>query len=146
MIEKYLNVWKRSFDYQSRATRSDVLIFTLIHWFVALLLSPLLTVFQGSWIILFFLPFALILMVSIVPSLSMLVRRFHDMNMSGKWLGAYFVLSLILFYLMVNLMKGFSVFSGFAFVLFLILQLTLSMLIFLSPEHFENRYGKDPRG
>ena len=108
-FEHYFNVWKRSFVYDSRARRSELLCFVLLNALVIFVLSlaaaaeaessdtsgaiELITAVYG---LLVFLPF-----------LAVTVRRLHNFNYSGLWVLLYFVpLVNILFALAVYFASG----------------------------------------
>ncbi len=87
----YLDVWRRYFDFSGRARRKEYWYFTLYHAILevsGLLLAGVSynenttigTVF-GAIVVLY-------ILASIIPTLSVTVRRLHDIDKSGWW---YFV-------------------------------------------------------
>lgn len=88
-MENYINEWKKSLDYSSRSSRKEFWVFHVITlgvlmtlWLLALLLF--IVNLDGLAFISLILAGALSIGV-MVPSLSLFVRRLHDINLSG-WL------------------------------------------------------------
>jgi uncharacterized membrane protein YhaH (DUF805 family) len=91
MISAYVTAWKKSFDYAGRATRSELWWFVLFNIIVEVVLfglgfclglalgeSPIVSI-VGSL-------FNLYVLAGIIPSLSLSVRRMHDIGKGWPWL------------------------------------------------------------
>jgi uncharacterized membrane protein YhaH (DUF805 family) len=80
----YILVWKRAFDFAGRSRRKEFWMFMLFTCLVSFCLS-----FLGHLLLPDSIAFTLIaiyLVAVIVPSLSLNIRRLHDIDRSGFWL------------------------------------------------------------
>jgi uncharacterized membrane protein YhaH (DUF805 family) len=94
-IDWYLLAWKRAFDIRGRSRRKEFGYFFLPNVFLFILLEGVVTTFDKSeeltsWPVL---AFCLCLATIIVPRSSLIIRRLHDLGITG-WL---FLLGLIPF-------------------------------------------------
>jgi len=110
----YLDALFNYADFEGRATRAEYWWFGLFNASIAVGLSFLVSAREGPEVIVW-----LYLLLMIVPSWSVSVRRLHDSDKSGWWL----VLSLIPF-------------GGLILFLFFVIDGTPG----------PNRYGPDPKG
>lgn len=81
MIAAYLNVWKKGFIIEGRANRKECWSFLLgniLLDFVLILLSMVVPVLVVLHMIL--------VIAAIVPSLTLSIRRLHDLDKSGWWM------------------------------------------------------------
>ncbi len=111
---------------------------------------------SGRILIMFFAVFWLGLFI---PTLAVQFRRLHDIDRSGWWLGAFWLLYLIYMGLTFGLMSpattstpaglsGFAVFGIVAIVAIVFLVYSIALLVFfcLPGTRGANRYGDDPYG
>lgn len=104
----------------------------------------------------FMLLFGLLWLVLLVPSLAVSVRRLHDTNRSGWWVGGYFLASLglnmITFSLLATAVTSpeSAVAAGGVMTLLslgmLVYAVVLIVFFFLDGTPGANRYGPDPKG
>ena len=117
----YLKVLKDFANFEGRARRKEYWMFTL---FNILILWALMSVFFVSLLIikeyalLLIIPFFIYILIMIVPSIAVTVRRLHDINQSGLW------------YLI-----SFIPFGGYVLLVFTILDSTPG----------PNKYGPNPK-
>jgi uncharacterized membrane protein YhaH (DUF805 family) len=76
----FINSWKKSFTLEGRSNRKEFWTFQIVMGVASILGMILSFILNIEPIILFF---ALLLMISVVPSFSLAVRRCHDINLSG---------------------------------------------------------------
>ena len=101
-LHAYLCMWKKSFVFKGRTSRGEFLKAKLVDWalFILLFASPILfdsykyREIGNTLVVILFIYWA----VSFLPSLSIVVRRYHDVNRSGWWAIA---LPVVIFYLAV---------------------------------------------
>lgn len=124
-IEFYKTVWKKSFTFEGRASRSEYWYFVLIHSllvFSGLLIGVFLmegSLSNGENVGIAFLVSAGVLLLAAIPaSISVTVRRLHDIGYGGGW---FFI--------------GFIPFIGGVWAL---------VLSLLDSEKGTNRFGKNP--
>ena len=90
----YLDVWRAYFDFSGRARRKEYWYFTLFHTIMEVAGFALAaaayndnrtigTIFIGIAVLYY--------LASLVPSISVTVRRLHDIDMSGWWYFVQFV-------------------------------------------------------
>jgi uncharacterized membrane protein YhaH (DUF805 family) len=80
----------------------------------------------------------------LIPSLAVGVRRLHDTERSGWWLGGYLILIVIS-----NVLRSSMGSAGLAMVLSIVtLIYAITLLVFMCLEGTKgpNRYGPDPKG
>jgi uncharacterized membrane protein YhaH (DUF805 family) len=75
----YTDAFKKYAVFQGRSTRREFWMFLLINMIISIVLSTFLDGGQG-------LISNLYLLITVLPSLAMGVRRLHDTNRSGWWL------------------------------------------------------------
>ena len=93
ILQHYLNVWKKTFDYSSRSTRAEYWIFSLINFIIIIVLCLLPMIFNTntseqdlSIVAQAFLIFFIAYVIAVIfPSISVTVRRLHDIDFSGWW-------------------------------------------------------------
>ncbi|MBX3562143.1 MAG: DUF805 domain-containing protein [Sphingomonas sp.] len=110
----------------------------------------------GLGFMLFIMLFGLIWLVLLVPSLAVSVRRLHDINRSGWWVGGYFLASLGLNTLSFSLLAiavtslESAIAAGGVMTLLVmglfVYALVLLVFFFLDGTPGANRYGPDPKG
>ena len=117
----YLKVFKDFANFEGRARRKEYWMFTL---FNIIILWALMSVFFVALLIikeyafLLIIPFFIYILIMIVPSIAVTVRRLHDINQSGLW------------YLI-----SFIPFGGYVLLVFTILDSTPG----------PNKYGPNPK-
>lgn len=83
IISWYLHAWRHYADFTSRVNRAELWLFSLVNNVGTWLLSALLTAAHsphfGSILGL------IVILVLIVPTVAVQVRRLHDLNRSGWW-------------------------------------------------------------
>ena len=89
----YIQAFRNTFDFKGRARRSEFWYFwlfnTLIILGMALIANIIAEILDNNHQIIdkIFLPiFSIYLLISIIPSLSLMVRRLHDTGQSGKYI------------------------------------------------------------
>ncbi len=119
-FELYAQAWKKAFVFQGRARRTEYVCFNVLNFVVMIVLMIVDGTFgtmdeeMGMGLL-----SSLFALAAFIPSISVSVRRLHDMNFTGLWL---------LF--------------GFVPLLNLILWLAL---LFAPGSPGTNRFGPDPR-
>uniref|UniRef100_UPI003FF08846 DUF805 domain-containing protein n=1 Tax=Prevotella sp. TaxID=59823 RepID=UPI003FF08846 len=118
MINAVRRAYSNYSTLQGRATRSDYWWFLLYQWLVYIFLVSVCVFasdfFKSEY---FFTPLILFVLLNVIPSFTILVRRLHDSSKSGYWL----------------------------LLLLLTAPCFLVILIFtLLPSDGDNRYGADP--
>jgi uncharacterized membrane protein YhaH (DUF805 family) len=86
--------------------------------------------------------FALVMLALIIPSLAGGVRRLHDTDRSGWWLGGLFGLA-ILYSVAGQVSSALALILGLAY---LAMAITLVVFYCLEGTKGPNRYGEDPKG
>lgn len=87
ILRNYVYVWKSTFNYDTRASRSEFWYFVLVNLIIELILlaignnvaTAMNTILFVTNLIMFF------------PTLSVSIRRLHDTNRSALWYFIYFV-------------------------------------------------------
>jgi uncharacterized membrane protein YhaH (DUF805 family) len=82
-MQWYLAVLKNYVGFSGRARRTEYWMYTLVSTIITLLLYVLAVVTRSS---LFFVLVVLYGLALLLPSLAVLVRRLHDIGMSGWWI------------------------------------------------------------
>lgn len=120
-MDKYFEVWKKSFILEGRSPRSEYWIFQLVNFVIFLVLMSLFVLFKDNPNIQWFMYILIVLFaISVIPAnISVTVRRLHDINLSGWW----FFLGFIPY--------------GIGAIIIVILALTKGT-------EGENKYGPDP--
>lgn len=92
MISAFKSFWKNAFNFRGRATRSEYWFFMLDNIIIAFILGFIMgigTVIDGGegGFVTFVcnIPYVLYLIAIIIPSLSLTIRRLHDVGKSGWW-------------------------------------------------------------
>lgn len=81
-MKHYIDFWKRAFDFSGVASRVQYWVPSLIN---TAIIVVLICILLSESVALTFIISAIYLLVMIIPSISVTVRRLHDINMSG-WL------------------------------------------------------------
>lgn len=80
-MDWYLRAWKKFGVFDGRATRKEYWVFSLINFFVMMILSVVdIFIFPILYLIVIF------FFASLLPSLAVGVRRLHDIGKSGWWM------------------------------------------------------------
>lgn len=99
MIKAYLNYWLKAFDFKSKISRKDYWLTILASFIVSLIIGIILRVVFEYEVIIDYTNFIVTRVaanpgllindiwtyLNIIPSLSMAIRRLHDINRSGFW-------------------------------------------------------------
>lgn len=145
-IEYYKLFWKNAFDFKGRATRSE-------YWW-AYGINYIVSMVAG-----FFGPLALVFgLATIIPTISVTVRRFHDVGkpmtipVIGMILGGLsFVFMMIMFYLMLaiappeqndTLAGTFMIIAAITFAATFIIALVTLYYTVKPSQPFDNQYGR----
>jgi len=119
--DAYLRYWLRWSDYRGRSSRQEYWKWFLVNIFISLALS-----IAGSWASVLF------GIVSIVPTLTLTVRRLHDSGHSGKWVSPLVVSYLFGLYVDIFVGSGSHISSAVLVpVLLLLLAAILSGIVVL---------------
>jgi len=93
----YFKVWMNSFDYKSKTTRNVAIKFYLLNILILSLLKNVILVDSRISVI-------RIAVITIIPAIALIVRRLHDLNMSGVYIllflvpfGQFYLFYLVLF-------------------------------------------------
>jgi len=88
----YLIAFKKYFDFKGRSTRSEYLFFVLFYTLGTIFWAAAAT-FLGTTHTkaIFMALLGLYMMIHIIPSLSLIVRRLHDINKSAWWILISFI-------------------------------------------------------
>lgn len=84
-LKVYLTPWKKYFVFSGRATRKEFWTFALVNFvffmiiFVGGYLISSFTPYDLSWI------YSVFLLITLLPSFGVMMRRFHDAGYSGWW-------------------------------------------------------------
>ena len=100
-FDYYLETYRKYFDFDGRARRSEYWYFVLYHILVSIfLIFGLVFLIRGA-VIIVFLIYALF---TFIPNLALMVRRLHDTNRNGAYLLLHFIPfgSLVLFVFMLQ--------------------------------------------
>lgn len=143
MIEYYIDYWKNCFDFQGRARRSAYWSVWLVNIIIITILSvlksliPVLTLLYGLFGI-----------ATLIPHISLSIRRLHDTGRSGAWLLMGLLPPVIIWL--------FTTFGGYSAVSFVGNHLILVLLVSLIPvitliaffcqdSDSQNYYGPSPK-
>ncbi len=93
ILRHYLNAWKKTFDYSSRSTRAEYWSFGLITSILIIMFTVLPKLFNmdmqaqdptvAAAVILT--SFSIFFIATLLPSISVTVRRLHDIDFRGWW-------------------------------------------------------------
>jgi len=153
---------KRYAEFSGRSRRMEYWMFTLfilMTWivlgglFVAMVGSAIFSAAGGSAGGLFatggiamvlLLVMCVVWLALLIPSLAVAVRRLHDTERSGWWVGGYLILAVVS-----NVLRSSMGSGGLATLLSvatLIYAITLLVFMFLDGTRGPNKYGPDPKG
>lgn len=90
MLDLYLSTWRKAFTWQGRASRKEYWLFMLVAVAAAMLFLGV-TIYLKTMA--FFWVYAVWIAICLIPSLSVAIRRLHDINLSGWWIAVIFALS-----------------------------------------------------
>lgn len=93
-FNSYANCFRKYFVFSGRSARQEYVVFTIVNIVLSLILG-LIPILGGI--------FGLII---IIPGLSVAVRRLHDLNKSGWWLFAPYLLIIIGFIILLSSSTG----------------------------------------
>lgn len=140
----------KTFQFKGRASRSEF-------WWFSLLISVVFIILLSSWDLIFksesllpFAPFIAILpFILLIPSISLTVRRLHDLNLSGWWYTIYIIPKLL--NTTTNEALKFGI-SGIGYQFLQITAITISIAIYGAAFYYfssrgtigANDYGSDP--
>jgi uncharacterized membrane protein YhaH (DUF805 family) len=131
--DTYIGVLKKYFVIQGRARRREFWIFCLIN--VILGLIPVI-----GWII---------DLATFIPSFTVMVRRLHDIDKSGKYILLGFVPLVGLLFMIIGLFAGGGGMIGFFSIIILLASIGVAVLLLVwaakEGTHGKNDYGPDPK-
>lgn len=78
-MNEYISMWKRALDFNGTSSRKDYWMSVLVNFLVTIAINAICQA-TGVTILAYVYNLALI-----IPSLSLSVRRMHDINKSGFW-------------------------------------------------------------
>jgi len=137
----YIQAIKKSFDFTGRAGRPEYLVFTLIHWLICLLLLSIDiaagTSYEGGYALIS----GIYSILTLIPCISIVVRRLHDINCSGWWSASPLIPLLLL---VVAVLKQDLAIAIYAAILFIGFVIALSVVVLLKGTPGDNQYGPDP--
>jgi len=119
MIKAYLNYWLKAFDFKSKISRKDYWLTILASFIVSFIIGIILRVVFEYEVIIDYTNFIVTrgaadpgllindiwTYLNIIPSLSIAVRRLHDINRSGFWVLISFVPVIGWIWLLILLIK-----------------------------------------
>lgn len=86
MVEAYKKAWKNFANFNDRASRADYWWFTLAQALIGVVFSVLVLIGGDSFLAVVFSGLSgLYSLASFIPTLSVSVRRLHDIDKSGWW-------------------------------------------------------------
>ena len=162
---------KRYADFSGRSRRMEYWMWVLFQFLLYLALwvvffalagaaiwsgDPTNALAAGAAIVIFLLIYMVIGLALLVPSLAVTVRRLHDTNRSGWWLGGFFIAYLALVVVNVAMMGvltqspdalgAVTAVYGIIGLGMLGYGIVLLVFMFLDGTPGPNRYGPDPKG
>jgi len=90
MIENYISVFQKYTDFDGRASRREFWLFQLANIIIMLGIAVLFFIIPQAWPVVLAL-YILYFVAIIIPSISVTVRRLHDISKSGWWILVSFV-------------------------------------------------------
>lgn len=123
MFEAYLRFWKNYFNFSGRAIRTEYWFAHIVNFIVLFLLENLikLCAFSESAALFMLYIYLLYRIALIIPSISLLFRRLHDIGKSG-W---YILIGVIPFIIPLLKLNGWYTLSNFIPVIFSLLKLNI---------------------
>ena len=162
----FIKCFKQYADFESRARRKEFWWFNLINYLINILLSVLMmpamfkaiesgeedpmALMQAYAYNPFYYIAAIYSLAVLVPSIAVMVRRFHDIGKSGFW--AFFWFGSYAMFLVACFAIGIGVESGNVLVGCLLLLASIAMMIlclvwwFKDSQVGENKWGETPKG
>ncbi|MCY1567351.1 DUF805 domain-containing protein [Staphylococcus pettenkoferi] len=98
MHQSYIRFWRHAFDYKGRASRQDFWVPTLIHFVLYILLSAILSLILGDLSRTGVIVLSVFKWVLFIPQLTLMARRYHDVDKSLT-----FPLILFIFFLFLDI-------------------------------------------
>lgn len=103
MLEAYKEFWKNYFNFSGVMSRKSFWLNVLIFWIIyfCFIFCAITTIYIPSFLLLTFI-FVIYFIVTIIPNISMQIRRLHDTNESGWLLLIYLIpfLGLIILFIL----------------------------------------------
>lgn len=127
---------QNSFNFRTRANRTEFFKFYLFYFVILGFFKLLEACFKSINFSLFN---EILVLVFIIPNISLITRRLHDLGYSGWWQGILYLISIIIFidnYYFSLIPKNILFIS---YPLFLTFQI---FLIFKDGQNFPNKYGE----
>lgn len=84
-MTEYIDSWKRAFDFSGWSSRREYWMPFLVNILVSFVISLLCSII-GIYI-----PIIIYNLLYLIPSISIMVRRLHDINKSGFWIFISFI-------------------------------------------------------
>lgn len=82
----YFQAWRRSLDFSGRSSREEFWMFIWVHTLVTIgCIAIDIVMGMATWFD------AVYGLLSLIPMLSVIVRRLHDINKSGYWTFVFFI-------------------------------------------------------
>ncbi len=98
VIEGYLDAMRRYADFSGRSTRSEYWYFSLVVFGLSIVsFIGMIALSETPLGIIFIIVLALVVLIHMIPSISVTVRRLHDFDSSGWWYLVSLVLGTIFF-------------------------------------------------
>ena len=85
----YIEAWRNALDFRGRASRAEFWYYTLFYWLgliLAVIVAPLLAQQLRVAAILLIILWTSWFVASVVPTISVTIRRLHDTGRSGWWI------------------------------------------------------------
>lgn len=130
MYKIFLNCYKKKYcAFKGRANRKEYFSFILFYGLIKFLLNLM---FYFTQIQAFLVASSVIIILSIIPSISLSIRRLHDININGYW---NLTVIPIIFLANSDQYKNIGIIS---------LLLFGCIFLFIKGTPGENKYGKEP--
>lgn len=156
-FDAVVQVLRKTFVYKGRARRMEFWSWTLLQGFFYMMCRLFLSSesYQNMLFNQQYLPLYLLILLSLllyIPTISVAIRRLHDINRSGWWYGAFVIVNIIMFLVLffaIVFSPKIYVVSSFVYVIYLLFALVYSILLivwnFFEGTHGPNKYGEDPK-
>ena len=145
--EAVLQVIRKSFVFDGRARRKEFWSWSLFSALLNILATVAVMMTTSSSTAQTSVSLILSLLM-FFPSLSVTVRRLHDVNRSGWWIGGYYI-GIVVYTIFAIIGSGAMKFVLILSILFLLAALCWGILLlvwnFTEGTHGPNIYGKDPK-
>lgn len=142
IFTSFLGTCRKIIDFKSRSSRTEYIYYMMVLILFNISLYPIHTSYITE-IPIFILYFSLFVQATfIIISISLNIRRLHDINISGWWYLFYIIITSLVYFYFVGKDDGFSLRAKiFAYSTFVLMKL---FLIFFKGTPGPNKYGPPP--